>query len=97
MVAGLRVVDHDRDLAAEADGGRVRDGECEDRGHRRVRGVPAALEDLDPRLDGSGSSGHDRAVLARRLPGPGVAGRRLRPRNVGTERDGDGKCQEEDS
>ena len=49
--AGLRVVDHDRDLAPEADGGGVRDGQREDRRDRGVHGIPAALEDLEPRRD----------------------------------------------
>ena len=63
----------------------VGDGQGEDRGDRRVRGVPAALEDLDPGRDGGGTAGHDRTVLARGLPVSGVAWGQLGHRGAGGE------------
>ena len=75
--AGLPVVDHDRDFTPEADGGGIGDGQGENRGDRRVDGVAAALQGLQPRLDRLRSPGRDRAVLTRCLPRSGTARWRL--------------------
>ena len=40
---GLRVIDHDRDLAAEAEQARVGHAQCQDRRRGTVRGIPAGL------------------------------------------------------
>ena len=84
--SGLRVVDHDRDLAAEADRGGVGDGQGEDRGDRRVRGVAAALEDLDARPSTAPAPPATTApFVTRGLPVSGVPWGRLGQRDGGDE------------